>query len=467
MKYSILKNRPRGFRASGLIIKDNKVLLMKQTYKGEEFYNIPGGAVEEGETIEEACIREVKEEFNINVSINRLIYMIDSPNRLNFVFECDYMGGEIELGGPEKDRMNDQDMYEVCWVDINNIKSINLTPTETKTSVVRYLENVNQPVFLLNTYKEINNNILIMAPDVYNIPPIGYGGIERITTLAYLHYIERGYKVDIVSKKGSDFHDFSLEEIDKINFKKYRFVISFNDKEPLIRKLDKIDPQVYLILENNFSEKLDFIANLKNIKVFTISEDQQKQYLEKTGIKFEIIRNGIDFGVFSNKNLNRANDIVYIGAIGQHKSPMACLEYAIKNNLAIDFYGPIIFRDDEKNYEKVFLEKVKQYQKCQILGEIFDDKEKAKILNNYKYFIFLPGVDKETWVEPFGLAPLEAIACGCTVITRQDKGGHLSFCNKTNSINYLNPPHVLNQEKVSESISDFDFGKIFKFYYPK
>lgn len=153
MKYSILKNRPQGFRASGVIINDDKILLMKQTYMGEEFYNIPGGTVEEGETIEEACVREVKEEFDINVSVNKLIYIIDSPKRFNFVFECEYQGGKIKLGGPEKDRMNDQDMYEVCWVDIDKIKNINLKPLETKTAVIKYLKNKNIPVFLFNTYK--------------------------------------------------------------------------------------------------------------------------------------------------------------------------------------------------------------------------------------------------------------------------------------------------------------------------
>lgn len=153
MKYSILKNRPQGFRASSVVIKDDKILLMKQTYIGEEFYNIPGGSVEEGETIEEACAREVYEEFNINVSVNKLIYLIDSPRRLNFVFECDYLDGEIKLGGPEKERMNDKDMYEVCWLDLKNLENINLKPLETKTAVLKYLEDRNLPVFLLNTYK--------------------------------------------------------------------------------------------------------------------------------------------------------------------------------------------------------------------------------------------------------------------------------------------------------------------------
>ena len=152
MKYTILKNRPRGFRASAVIIKDDKVLLMKQIYKGEEFFNLPGGAVEKNEIIENACIREVKEEFNIEVAPQRLIYILDSPNRLNFVFECEFLSGELKLGGPEKKRMNQDDQYHIGWISLADIRNINLTPLKTKEAFLKYLDNKNQPTFLLNTY---------------------------------------------------------------------------------------------------------------------------------------------------------------------------------------------------------------------------------------------------------------------------------------------------------------------------
>ena len=50
-----------------------------------------------------------------------------------------------------------------------------------------------------------------------------------------------------------------------------------------------------------------------------------------------MISNGIDMGVFYDKKSDRTKDIIYIGALGQHKSPLSCLEYAIKNDLGIDF----------------------------------------------------------------------------------------------------------------------------------
>ena len=54
--------------AYGLIIKDNKILLIKKNggpYDGK--LDLPGGTIEFNETIEEALIRELKEEVGIDV----------------------------------------------------------------------------------------------------------------------------------------------------------------------------------------------------------------------------------------------------------------------------------------------------------------------------------------------------------------------------------------------------------------
>ena len=53
---------------------DNKILLVKRgtvVFKG--FWALPGGRVEAGETIEQAVVREVKEQTGLNVEIVRKI----------------------------------------------------------------------------------------------------------------------------------------------------------------------------------------------------------------------------------------------------------------------------------------------------------------------------------------------------------------------------------------------------------
>ena len=53
------------YKASGIIIQDRKVLVGRSA--GKEFFVHPGGKLEPGETAMQAVIRELREEFQIEV----------------------------------------------------------------------------------------------------------------------------------------------------------------------------------------------------------------------------------------------------------------------------------------------------------------------------------------------------------------------------------------------------------------
>ena len=62
--------------------KKSSIMLIrrkKPPFKGE--LALPGGFVDVGESVEDACIREVYEETNIMVSIKKLIGVFSAPNR--------------------------------------------------------------------------------------------------------------------------------------------------------------------------------------------------------------------------------------------------------------------------------------------------------------------------------------------------------------------------------------------------
>lgn len=52
-------------KAAGILIKDRKLLVEKSANK--EFFIAPGGSIEPGESVKQALIRELLEEFKINV----------------------------------------------------------------------------------------------------------------------------------------------------------------------------------------------------------------------------------------------------------------------------------------------------------------------------------------------------------------------------------------------------------------
>jgi len=79
-----------------------RILLMERgtrPFKGT--WVLPGGMVDPGETVEQACIREVKEELGLNVRLERLIGIYSTPGRdprgafVSIAFHASITSGEI------------------------------------------------------------------------------------------------------------------------------------------------------------------------------------------------------------------------------------------------------------------------------------------------------------------------------------------------------------------------------------
>ena len=56
-------------RAGAILYDEGKLALIERRRGGETYYLLPGGTVEEGETPEAACVREIREELNLDVEI--------------------------------------------------------------------------------------------------------------------------------------------------------------------------------------------------------------------------------------------------------------------------------------------------------------------------------------------------------------------------------------------------------------
>ena len=86
-------------RAVAIIVNNDEVLLMYRINNGKEYYVFPGGSVEEGETVEQAVLREAKEETSLEIKIEKLLYHhIYDDNTEQFFYLCRYISGKPELG---------------------------------------------------------------------------------------------------------------------------------------------------------------------------------------------------------------------------------------------------------------------------------------------------------------------------------------------------------------------------------
>ena len=138
-------------RVAGIIFMDGGIALMHRVgvlkrKDIQEYYTFPGGGLEEGETLEEGTIREIKEEFGIDVKVERKLYEMESEkfNQKEYFFLCEYIGGKFGTGqGPEfsnNPKYVDSGKYLPEIVKIEDIKNILLLPPEIKEKLVKDLE---------------------------------------------------------------------------------------------------------------------------------------------------------------------------------------------------------------------------------------------------------------------------------------------------------------------------------------
>ncbi|HHX93972.1 MAG TPA: NUDIX domain-containing protein [Tenericutes bacterium] len=117
--------------ARAIIIEDGKLLTMFRRKKKEdgsyqEYYAIPGGGLEENETLKENVIREIKEELNIDIEILGYLGHKEDYTSITYFFHCKRIHGEPKLGGPELKRSNVDNYYEIRYVNLDEIDNINI-----------------------------------------------------------------------------------------------------------------------------------------------------------------------------------------------------------------------------------------------------------------------------------------------------------------------------------------------------
>ena len=122
-------------RVTAIVTHGKNILLIYRFKNGEEYYVFPGGGVEEGESVEEALLRELEEETGIIASL-MMPLCVYKNDRLEYFFHVPCSDVETKLGGPEVDRQSEANIYRLEWIPFNKIKDLPLVPTEMKDWIV-------------------------------------------------------------------------------------------------------------------------------------------------------------------------------------------------------------------------------------------------------------------------------------------------------------------------------------------
>ena len=145
-------------RAGGLLIEDGKLLLIHRIKNGNEYYVVPGGGIEEGEDLETATKRELKEEIGIDVQLldDKPIMQLLGENGIQFFTLVKRINGEIGTGeGPE---FNDESyanngIYSAEMIKIEDIVNgkVNMVPETIKKEFIDLVVGLNKNFYSLKS----------------------------------------------------------------------------------------------------------------------------------------------------------------------------------------------------------------------------------------------------------------------------------------------------------------------------
>ena len=132
-------------RAGVILIESGKVALIERQRAGNHYFVFPGGGVDEGESPEQAAVREAEEELGLQVRIQQKIVEMNFGESRHFYFRVERVGGEFGTGTGEEYTNSDpnnpqQGTYLPIWMPIEELSQHkNIFPEDVSALVVKSL----------------------------------------------------------------------------------------------------------------------------------------------------------------------------------------------------------------------------------------------------------------------------------------------------------------------------------------
>ena len=106
-------------RATAILVKDSKILLVKIADKGRSWWCPPGGTIRPDETPEDAAVRELQEELNLEVVPSRRLYVVPMQHEEGIEF-----GILVEAASTKAALGIDQAVVDWTWRSLDDVDDL-------------------------------------------------------------------------------------------------------------------------------------------------------------------------------------------------------------------------------------------------------------------------------------------------------------------------------------------------------
>ncbi|MAE86268.1 MAG: NUDIX hydrolase [Flammeovirgaceae bacterium] len=117
-------------RVCGILVENETILLLKHEGIGNHgfIWSPPGGGLEFNEDVPSTLIREFKEETNLDVEIDKFLFVNEYQSKKHHAIELFFRvirtGGTEELGNDPEVPDEEQILTELKWISFEELKSI-------------------------------------------------------------------------------------------------------------------------------------------------------------------------------------------------------------------------------------------------------------------------------------------------------------------------------------------------------
>ncbi len=303
-----------------------------------------------------------------------------------------------------------------------------------------------------------------VSPLYESVPPLLYGGTERIVSYLTEELVSLGHEVTLFASgdsqtkakllspcKSSLRMDASCEDqlahhillLELVEQEKHKFDIIHYHIDYLhfpFSRRSSIPHITTLHGKQSVPDLAPLYKEYIDMPVVSISDEQRRPLPNANWIS--TIYHGLPLNLYS---LGRGEGgyLAFVGRLSPEKRPDRAIDIALQTGIPLKIAAKI-----NKNETEYFQEKIKpmmDHPLIEFVGEI-GEAEKGDFLGKAKALLF--PID---WPEPFGLVMIEALACGTPVIAyRNGSVPEVIEYGKTGFI-------VSNQQEAYKAVEDVSF----------